>query len=172
MIVKPSGMNSHSLQLQTGIATAGTVVVVDEDAQRRRRIEFIISMAGYEVLGMQDDQEAANWLLSQPVTQAAALILMPLLNSAHVGTLAKIIPARVSVPVIFVADSGTSDTGKYVDVVFDGGNCCVRTTETYLLEALQNIFKLKPAAREQSTNSKTRACGHATEMTLSPGENQ
>lgn len=148
-----AGMSNRHSQIPAEPTTAKTVIVIDEDAQRRRRIDFILRIAGYEVLGLQDDQEAANWLLSQPAMQVVALVVMPLKNSVHVGTLTKIIPARVSVPVIFVTASEPRDAGKYVDVVFEGGNRCLRTTEPFLLEALQNILKLKPALRGPSNDS-------------------
>ena len=119
------------------------IVLVDADSRRLRRVEFVLRMAGYFVVAMPNDQEAGNWMLSQADNHVAALVLMSPYSCDQIGALAEIVPAKISVPVLFVAADNRLDSSAYVDFAYGGKSWCIKTTEFFLLEALEKILKLQ-----------------------------
>lgn len=120
-----------------------SIVLVDADSRRLRRVEFVLRMAGYFVVTMPNDQEAGNWLLSQAENKVSALVLMSPYSCDQIGALAEIVPVKISIPVLFVAADNRLDSSAYVDLAYGGKSWCIKTTEFFLLEALEKILKLQ-----------------------------
>ena len=133
------------------IPPCGPVLVLGRDVLARRRIEFLIRMAGCDPLGVDDVQEAINWLRKIATEPPAALVLMPSVGEAGCETLHADV-ALLKVPVVHVLLNGSSVVPHSVS------RCGTATiSEAQLIETLRALLMntLPGSGRDAMTNQET-----------------
>ena len=124
-------MTSSANTSSAAIATRA-FLVVDKVISRRRRIEFLIRMAGHEPYGVIDELEAVNWLLAVSAEKPAALVILPSLDGPARAVLYATASVRMRIPVVDVAMAALT--------AGSAASCDIVTSEEQLLETLRNVI--------------------------------
>ena len=111
---------------------ARNFLVVDKEISRRRRIEFLIRMAGHDTYGVTNELEAVNWLLTVSTEKPAALVILPSLDEPARAMLHAAASVRMQIPVIDVAMTALGERRA--------ASCDIVTSEEQLLETLRNLI--------------------------------
>lgn len=85
---------------------AGTILVVDDDADVRALLRLQLCAAGYDVLVAEDAVAAGHLLLEQPVDLVVLDIEMRYISGLEFVRAIKSEPALASMPVVFVTAHG------------------------------------------------------------------
>lgn len=87
---------------------AGVVLVVDDDADLREAIEFVLRRAGHQVVTASDGAEALAWLRRPEFHPCLVLLdlMMPGMNGFELRTAMTADPALSTIPVVVITGSG------------------------------------------------------------------
>ncbi len=132
MVADKQGMKPVSAKTSPALIGTKSILVVDKEIHRRRRIEFLIRMAGHDPHGVVDELEAVNWLHTVSAEKPAALVVLPSLNEQGRAVLHAAASVRMQIPVVDVTMAAWEDRNKtYSDIVI---------SEEHLLETLRNLI--------------------------------
>jgi ABC-type transporter Mla MlaB component len=113
------------------------VLVLDKEIRRRRRIEFLIRMAGCDPYGVENELEAVNWLRTIPAMKPAALLILPSLDLRARETLYTTASGQMQIPVIGVTPADSSERG--LSGFCTGDTVDFTTSEELLITTLRNV---------------------------------
>ena len=87
---------------------AGMILVVDDDADLREAIEFVLQRAGHQVVTASDGAEALAWLRRPEFHPCLVLLdlMMPGMNGFELRTAMTADPTLSTIPVVVITGSG------------------------------------------------------------------
>jgi hypothetical protein len=129
------GMMTTFMNIIPTTADATVVLVVGGDFHSRRRIEFLIRMAGYDSYGVRDELEAVNWLRTISAAKPAALVTLPSHDLKAHEVLRTTASVQMQIPMIGVT-LAASNPGKTTASCLA---CDFTSAENQLLATLRSV---------------------------------